>query len=80
MSDMYVISEEQIKRYRLDSYIVPDDIKKLASEEIRSRPLSEELKKERERVLDKFEREIRSIPQTHFASVMYIIESLRGEP
>ena len=39
----YIITEEQIKRYRLENYIVPDDLKILASDETRSRPLSKAL-------------------------------------
>jgi hypothetical protein len=35
----YEITEAQIKRYRLESYIVPDDLKITAADEIRSRPL-----------------------------------------
>ena len=39
----YIITEEQIKRYRLENYIVPDDLKILASDETRSRPLASAL-------------------------------------
>lgn len=34
----YIITECQIKRYHLDSYIVPDDLQITAADEIRSRP------------------------------------------
>jgi uncharacterized NAD(P)/FAD-binding protein YdhS len=35
----YIITDDQIKRYRLDSYIVPDSLTTIAADEIRSHPL-----------------------------------------
>lgn len=34
----YIITEAQIERYRLETLIVPDDLKVTAAEEIRSQP------------------------------------------
>lgn len=72
----YVISEEQLNRCKMGWCIKPEDKQKILS-----RPLSEELKKERERVLNEFS----NLAHQGFADrerrwLLDKVQMLRGEP
>jgi hypothetical protein len=86
----YVISEETVQKVNdLLSWHYTEELTKMMDGEIRSRQLSEELKKERERVLDKLQSmyvqayddpNVSDREKLTFKMIDGFIESLRGEP
>ena len=80
----FIISEEQLSAIEMGLKMGGITVKRnVLLTEIRSRPLSDELKKERERVLDKLECwriQVNNRDGKHRVELGLMIESLRGEP